>query len=86
MARSEVCEMCGETYLSGQWPFCPHGLGNNLEDPMEQYVDWNITTEEHGQTFSTRGERSKYMADHALEYKKKREKPFGSTLYFDMKR
>lgn len=25
----EICEKCGEGYVIGDWPFCPHGTGSN---------------------------------------------------------
>ena len=72
----------------GDYPFCPHdnvqGCLQMGEEPMEAYVDDNITSDPNGVLITTRGERRKLMAQHNLEYRKKAPKP-GGRLFFDMK-
>ena len=78
------CDKCENEIHIGEWPYCPHGRGNNLEQPMESVQDWNISPEEGGVEFTTRGQRRKYMDNNGIDYRKM-PKVEGSTLYFDQK-
>lgn len=77
------CEKCGAEIVIGSWPWCPHGFGNNLEEPLEPYVDWNITDAPEGIEIRTRGERRKLMDEAKLEY---RPKAKVGGLFFDLGR
>jgi len=77
-----ACTECGE---EGH-PWWDHGPVSSFgEEPMEPYVDWNITPATEGVEFTTRGQRRKFMDQHDFEYNKKKERPYGEALYFDQK-
>lgn len=78
------CDKCGEDYGIGDWPWCPHGDGRDFgEEPLEPYVDWNLTDDPEGIEIRTRGERRKIMDRNHFEYRPKAKLP-GTTLFFDM--
>lgn len=83
--NTAICESCGKTYTVGEWPWCPHGFGNNLEEPLEPYVDDNLTADPGGVEITTRSQRRQLMKEKGFEYRKKASAP-GRTLFFDMKR
>ena len=58
------CDTCEKPLEVGEWPFCPHGFGNNLQKPMEPHTDEMIagTPVE----FRTVGEKVRYMDQHNL--------------------
>jgi hypothetical protein len=59
-----VCEKCGQEVFIGEWPFCFHGSGNNLQKPMEPHVDDMIAS--HPVEFRTIGEKVRYMDRNAI--------------------
>jgi hypothetical protein len=76
------CSECGET----GHPWWDHGPVKNFgEEPLEPYIDEHITDEHPGKLITTRSERRKIMDRKGFDYKKKLEKPYGMTLYFDQK-
>ena len=54
------CELCGRAVKVGEWPWCPHGFGNNLQKPMEEVVDEHIDYE-GTRSFTTIGEKVRFM-------------------------
>ena len=86
--ESMKCDDCGEELLIGDWPWCPHGNVRHFgEDPMEPYSDWQLDAFGDGIEITTRAQRRKVMAEHALEYVEpsKMKQPVGKRLYFDQK-
>ena len=79
-----TCDNCGKAYGIADWPYCPHestgGVVHMGEEPMEAYVDHNITAEPEGKLITTRGERRRIMDENALEYRRKPPKP-GARLF-----
>jgi len=59
-----TCELCGRDVAIGEWPYCPHGFGNNLQKPMEPHTDEMLTSEPR--EFRTIGEKVKFMDQHAI--------------------
>lgn len=80
------CDKCGHEFRIGDYPFCPHdnvhGCLHMGEEPMESYVDYNLTEEPEGVEITTRGQRRRIMEENHFEYRKKREGPPGSRLFF----
>jgi len=54
-----VCEKCGESVSIGDWPYCPHEPGNNLQQPMSPYTDDMIANSPV--EFRTISEKVRYM-------------------------
>jgi hypothetical protein len=76
------CSECGE--VGHPWMNCESLNRANLqfgEEPMEAYIDEHLTSEPGGIEITTRGQRRKIMDECKFDYRKKREKPPGSTLY-----
>ena len=65
----------------GEWPFCPHGFGNNLEEPLTPYFDEHCSVE--GREFRTRGERRRFIAKQGLDYAPAKRKTRGN-IYVDL--
>lgn len=59
-----ICEKCGESVSIGDWPYCPHESGNNLQQPMSPYTDDMIAGSPV--EFRTIGEKVRYMDRHNL--------------------
>jgi hypothetical protein len=79
------CEKCGNPIVIGGWPFCPHEKVTHFgEDPLEPYVDWNLTDAPEGIEITTRAQRRKIMEENKFEYRPKAPR-LGQTLYFDQK-
>ena len=67
------CISCGKDRVVGDWPHCPHGTAAFFgEEPLEAYIDENLTTDVNGVEVTTRGQRRKLMSEHHLEYAKNR--------------
>ncbi len=80
------CNKCGNNVVIGEWPWCPHGFGNNLDDPMQSYVDWQLTSETGGVEITTRGQRRAIMMEKGFEFHKNRFEGSvgeGRRQYFD---
>ena len=54
-----VCEECGRDVSIGDFPFCPHGHGNNLQKPMTPYIDTQLAATP--MEFSTISEKVRFM-------------------------
>lgn len=89
------CDECGDEIHVGDWPICKGEKGRHVavgrldmgEEPMEPYIDHNLTSDPNGVLVTTRGERRKLMAKGNLEYRPKRtDLVTGRRLFFDMKR
>jgi hypothetical protein len=59
-----TCDTCGQELHIGDWPYCPHGRGNNLQRPMEPHVDEMLA--DSPREFSTISEKVRYMDRHAI--------------------
>ena len=83
---TDACPKCGHVIAIGEFPYCTgkrsdHGPWTTAEEPLEARYDEHLSTE--GKTFTTRGERRRYMDKNAIE-PRKQPKILGSTLFFDM--
>lgn len=79
------CRECGED--GHAWFNCESLVRKGLrfgEEPMEPYMDDNLTSDEGGMEITTRAQRRKIMDENKFEYRKKQPKP-GARLFFDMK-
>lgn len=76
-----ICEKCGESVSIGDWPWCPHGVGNNLEHPMAPYID-EMIDRDGPREFRTIGEKVRYMDRNAIIPRDLSEKRPGRKLYF----
>ena len=57
--------MCaGHEIHHGDWPYCPHLPGNNLQKPIEPHTDDMIAASPV--EFRTIGEKVRYMDQHAI--------------------
>lgn len=56
------CDLCGRDVQIGDWPYCPHPHGNNLQKPIEPHTDEMLG----GGEFRTISEKVKYMDAHAI--------------------
>ena len=75
------CDHCDHEMVIGDWPYCPHGLGNNLERPIEAVADDMI--DYHGtRTFTTIGEKVRFMDRNAIVPKDLSEKRPGRKQFF----
>ena len=54
-----ICEECGRDVSIGDFPFCPHGHGNNLQKPMTPYTDTQLAATP--MEFSTISEKVRFM-------------------------
>lgn len=54
-----TCELCGKDVSIGDFPFCPHGRGNNLQKPMTPYTDTMISSSP--MEFRTISEKVRFM-------------------------
>jgi len=55
--KSYVCEKCGVTVGIGDYPYCKGGHKggwSGAEEPCEEFVDDNITSEPEGMTFTSK--------------------------------
>jgi hypothetical protein len=55
--KSYVCEKCGVTVEIGDYPFCKGGHKGGwygAEEPCEEFIDENITSEPGGMTFTSK--------------------------------
>lgn len=78
------CDKCGRSVAIGDWPWCPHEHVENFgEEPLEPYIDENLTREPGGIEITTRAQRRKIMYESNMEYRPKT-KMTGSTLFFDL--
>jgi hypothetical protein len=59
-----TCEICGHEMQIGDWAWCPHGTGNNLQRPMEAHLDEMIATAPV--EFTTISEKVRYMDRNAI--------------------
>jgi hypothetical protein len=59
-----TCDTCNHEMQIGDWPYCPHGRGNNLQRPMEPHLDEMIAASPV--EFSTIGEKVRYMDRHDI--------------------
>ena len=77
-----LCEVCGEKYRIGQFPWCPHGTGIGGYDAFTPVTDDMIAAEPI--TFGNRGERSRYMDRNAIVPKDVSSLRPGRAVYCDM--
>jgi len=61
-----VCEKCGKSLVVGEWPFCPHGFGQNnvIGDEIDE---WNENVGDQPVHFTSRIEKRRYLKEKGLE-------------------
>jgi len=63
-----VCDKCGKEYQTGDWPFCPHGVYDQVSEFTAVY-DEDIC--EEGAVITHPGQRRAIMKRNKLDYKGK---------------
>jgi len=69
-----TCDACGAELEVGDWPFCHGDVAAHTPakrfnlDPLEPYVDQQLTTDPNGVEITTRGQRMKLMEREGLVY------------------
>jgi len=86
-----ACEKCGAEISIGSWPFCRGQAADHAPavrfgwDPLEPYVDQNLTTDPNGVEITNRAQRMKLMDREALVYHKNKYDNNG-RVYVDLGR